>query len=139
MGQSFPLRMAMHGNAGVDVFLVLTGLWATIHLVPALEVASLSKSHDGAWLVIKQYFKKRVLRVMPPYLTSLMLVAFAIDHSAGADPALRRNHDTVFEYCPGSLPLNFVLLNNLVGFGGCGVVSGAAKLCYESFLRTLAV
>jgi hypothetical protein len=56
-----------------------------------------------------------------------------------ADPALRANHDTVFEYCPGSLPLNFVLMNNVVGFGGCGVVSGRrrrrARLAAETVCR----
>ena len=66
--------------------------------------------------------RKRVLRVLPAYGTALLLVALAVNHSKDAPPALRRNHDTVMEYCPGSLPLNFVLMNNLVGFGGCGVV-----------------
>jgi len=50
-------------------------------------------------------------------------VHHSLSHLQTADPALRHNHDTVFEYCPGSLPLNFVLLNNIIGFGGCGVVS----------------
>jgi hypothetical protein len=159
------LRLAMHGNAGVDVFLVLCGMWAALHLIPALEsVAAAPEGTPGAgvWPSIKQYYKKRVLRVLPPYFTALALVAFAIDHSKAsstsapapsprwqllctaalgyashpccvvppqdADPALRANHDTVFEYCPDTMPLNFLLLNNLAGFGGCGVVSRSAAL-----------
>ena len=112
----------MQGNAGVDIFLVLTGLWATLQLVPALQLAAMCGS--TSWSAVKQYYRKRVLRVLPPYATALALMALAIDHTRNADPALQRNHDTVFEYCPTSLPLNFVLANNVVGFGGCGVVSG---------------
>ena len=63
-----------------------------------------------------------MLRVLPAYATALALIAFGIDHSKNAPPELRNNHDTVFEYCPKSLILNFVLLNNILGFGGCGVV-----------------
>ncbi|KFM25383.1 hypothetical protein F751_6041 [Auxenochlorella protothecoides] len=40
------------------------------------------------------------------------------------------------EYCHLSLPLNFMLLNNAVGFGGCGVVSGSwLRLCMWLDLR----
>jgi hypothetical protein len=37
-------------------------------------------------------------------------------------PSSRHNHDQVFGYCHLSWPLNFVFLNNAVGFGGCGTV-----------------
>lgn len=60
--------------------------------------------------------------MLPAYATALALVAFSVNHNKDAPAALQRNHDTVFEYCLKSLPLNFVLMNNLIGFGGCGVV-----------------
>jgi hypothetical protein len=60
--------------------------------------------------------------VLPAYGTALALVAFGVNHNKDAPSALQRNHDTVFEYCIESLPLNFVLMNNLIGFGGCGAV-----------------
>ncbi len=63
-----------------------------------------------------------MFRVLPAYATALALVAFTANHNKDAPAALQRNHDTVFEYCLESLPLNFVLMNNLIGFGGCGVV-----------------
>ncbi|KAL4517234.1 hypothetical protein Ndes2437B_g06839 [Nannochloris sp. 'desiccata'] len=121
------LRLASFGNAGVDIFLVLTGLWATWQLVPAMEAACVPKGSaaktgkNSAWSTVKEYYRKRVVRVLPAYATALALVAFGVNHNKDAPAALQRNHDTVFEYCLESLPLNFVLMNNLIGFGGCGV------------------
>jgi peptidoglycan/LPS O-acetylase OafA/YrhL len=113
------MRLAMFGNVGVDAFFVLTGLWATVELVTSLEQAA--ASHADLWCVIRNYLARRAIRLLPAYASAVALVALAIDHSPHQKPHLRRNHDVVFEYCPGSLPLNFLFLNNAVGFGGCGV------------------
>lgn len=78
------LRLAMHGTAGVDVFLVCCGMWAALSLVPAMERAAADPKDApgaGVWPAVKAYYRKRVLRVLPPYATALLLVAFAIDHS----------------------------------------------------------
>ena len=71
--------------------------------------------------------------MLPAYITAIALVVFTVDHSKEAPAILSRNHDTVFEYCLESLPLNFVLMNNLIGFGGCGVV---CKFFYFIFNTT---
>ncbi len=56
------LRLAVFGNAGVDIFLVLTGLWATWQLVPAMETACAkgAGAEDGknsAWPAVKEYYR----------------------------------------------------------------------------------
>jgi hypothetical protein len=59
------LRLANFGNAGVDIFLVLTGLWATWQLVPAMEASCAAKgdvaaAKDGktsAWPTVKEYYR----------------------------------------------------------------------------------
>jgi hypothetical protein len=57
------LRLANFGNAGVDIFLLLTGVWATWQLVPAMEAACAAKGaaakagKNSAWPTIKEYYK----------------------------------------------------------------------------------
>lgn len=57
------LRLASFGNAGVDIFLVLTGLWATWQLVPAMEAACVPKGSaaktgkNSAWSTVKEYYR----------------------------------------------------------------------------------
>lgn len=82
LDKSLPLRLAMQGPIGVDLFLVLTGMWATAHLVPALELASLFDNVRGSlWRAVRRYYNKRARRVLPRYVTALLMVAFAIDHT----------------------------------------------------------
>lgn len=69
------------------------------------------------------------MRIVPAYFSTLLLLASAVDHSDGLPAALKRNHDTLFAYCPTTLPLNFVFLNNLAGLAGCGIVSNRTVVC----------
>lgn len=70
------LRLIAATPIGVDVFLVLTGMWAAMHLVPALERAAAGapgSSGTGIWPAIKNYYRcwhccahcKSVSRVEP--------------------------------------------------------------------------
>lgn len=56
---SLGLQLAMHGSAGVDIFLALTGLWAAYHLVPALEKSCQRRSagNAAAWPLIWTYYR----------------------------------------------------------------------------------
>jgi len=57
------LRLTIFGNAGVDIFLVLTGLWATWQLVPAMEAACIPKDaaaktgKNSSWSTVKEYYR----------------------------------------------------------------------------------
>ena len=62
------LRLAIFGNAGVDIFIVLTGLWATWQLVPAMEGTlkeavyavkgtSANAGKSSAWPIVKEYYR----------------------------------------------------------------------------------
>lgn len=35
---------------------------------------------------------------------------------------MKASYNVMFSHCQQTMPLSFVLLNNFVGFGGCGVV-----------------
>ena len=48
------LRLTHFGSFGVDIFLVLTGFWATWQLLPHLEAA---KNANAIWPLIKDYYK----------------------------------------------------------------------------------
>lgn len=67
-------------------------------------------------------YRRRVLRMLPDYFAVQIAIALWIDHQLPINHPLRDNHDTCMEYCQLSLPLNFLLSGNFVGFGGCGVV-----------------
>ena len=69
--------------------------------------------------------------MLPSYATTIALIALTINHTKTAPPALTPVHNTVFEYCSVSLPLNFLFLNNMVGFGGCGVVRSFFSVALE--------
>lgn len=106
----------------MDVFLVLTGLWATVHLIPALNQASkIDLPSEGIWNIVRRYYRKRIFAVLPPYVTTLLLVLMTSYHAQTPDQ--QRNKMTVMAYCPKSLPLNLLFLNNFAGFAGCGTVS----------------
>ena len=60
--------------------------------------------------------------MLPDYFAVQIAIALWIDHQLPINHPLRDNHDTCMEYCELSLPLNFLLSGNFVGFGGCGVV-----------------
>jgi peptidoglycan/LPS O-acetylase OafA/YrhL len=129
----WPMKALQSGPMGPEIFFLLTGIWATLQLVPLLEkaVPSSSSSYrrqkgelDGKTTTetITTYYRKRLLyKLLPPYFTTMLLIAFTIPHDhENIPPLLVNNHNTVFEYCHLSLPLNFVFLNNFFGFGGCG-------------------
>lgn len=82
----------MNGSAGVDVFLVLTGLWAAHALLPALEGAAGRGGAGATRRAIGSYYRKRAARLLPEYATTLLLLLL-VDHSPaldpGAPPALR--------------------------------------------------
>lgn len=67
--------------------------------------------------------RRRVGKLLPAYLLTMLAVGWGIDHKLPAGSTLQLNHDSQMMYCDKSLPLNFMLFSNVVGFGGCGVVS----------------
>jgi peptidoglycan/LPS O-acetylase OafA/YrhL len=126
----WPMKALQSGPMGPEIFFLLTGIWVTLQLVPLLEKAMpcspFSKRQKGelggntSTETITIYYRKRLLyKLLPPYFTTMLLIAFTIPHE-NIPPPLVKNHNTVFEYCHLSLPLNFVSLNNFIGFGGCG-------------------
>lgn len=46
---------------------------------------------------------------------------FTIPHGDSIPGHMKSNHDVMFAYCPQTLPLSVLLLNNFVGFGGCSL------------------
>lgn len=123
LDNSWLLRLATNGNAGVDIFLVLTGLFATTHLVPALQQACKADlPSDGIWSIVRRYYRKRAINILPPYATALLLVLMISVHSSGnVERQLMKM--PVMQFCPSHIPLNLLLLNNFAGFAGCGTVS----------------
>lgn len=70
--------------------------------------------------------RRRILKVLLPYITTLILTFLAVDHSVQTRrPELQPNYSVVYQYCPKPLITNVLLLNNFLGFAGCGVVSRA--------------
>lgn len=77
----------MNGSAGVDVFLVLTGLWAAHALLPALEGAAARCGEGATWRTIRSYYRKRAARLLPEYATTLLLLLL-VNHSPSLDPGV---------------------------------------------------
>jgi peptidoglycan/LPS O-acetylase OafA/YrhL len=127
LAASAALRAAALGAAGVDVFLVLTGLFAVVALAPELEAAAAATRGDAAAELValrgvaRRYWRRRARRALAPYATALALAALGVDHSAVADLALAPNRSVVHAFCPTTLPLSLVVAQNLAGFAGCGV------------------
>eukprot|EP00890_Picochlorum_soloecismus_P006522 jgi/Picsp_1/695/NSC_00689-R1_hypothetical protein CHLNCDRAFT_50241 [Chlorella variabilis] len=65
--------------------------------------------------------RKRALRMLLPYVATLLLIAYAVPHEQSESSGNHTSHDVAFGFCPRTFPLNLVLLNNFIGFGGCGV------------------
>lgn len=69
----------------------------------------------------KGYMYGRIKRIMIPYLFIILLIYLTIPHGESTPRHMKANHDVIFAYCPTTLPLSFLLLNNFIGFGGCGL------------------
>lgn len=109
----FPLKLVQYAPLGPEFFFLMTGAWATLQLMPEME--------KNSSFQLCLYYKRRVLKLIPPYFSTMVLIALFIEHRPDKlHPSLKANHNTVFEYCHLTLPLNFLLMNNFVGFGGCG-------------------
>lgn len=52
---------------------------------------------------------------------------------------MKASYDVMFSHCQQTMPLSFVLLNNFVGFGGCGVVRFYLYLVLSTYLPTFYV
>lgn len=101
------------GPLAVDFFLVLTGLLAAYQLVPALE------SSVSGLRVVRQYWRRRALRVLPAYLaTNLVLLAALPPASPAPEAALAR---AIFMgNCPAGLWRNLAFLINFNNAQACG-------------------
>ena len=52
---------------------------------------------------------------------------------------MKASYDIMFSHCQQTMPLSFILLNNFVGFGGCGVVRYCLYLVLSTYLLTFFV
>lgn len=105
VNQSWFLKLVSFANLGVDGLLVLSGFLAGRSFLAQREDAPFS---------LVGYLKKKHARILVPYWILLVTIGLSIrGRSEFFDP--------IFGYCPGTLPLSPVLLNNFIGFGGCGV------------------
>lgn len=69
----------------------------------------------------KRYMWGRSRKILPAYAIALLFTYFGIPHGNTIPWNMKRNHDVAFEYCPHTFPLSMLLLNNIVGFSGCGL------------------
>ena len=90
------------------------------HCCQPVDCCCCYRSH--AFINLSSPCSKRMLRIVPAYTTSLLAVTFLVDHSPNQPRPLQLNRETCMAMCPTYLPLNFIFLNNLAGFGGCAVV-----------------
>lgn len=107
VNQNIALKLLSFANLSVDGFIVLSGFLAGHSFLAAPHRFSL-----------RAYLARKVRRILVPYwLTLLAIVAifavFGSSPSAATDP--------FFGHCPRTLALSLLLLNNFIGFGGCGV------------------
>lgn len=63
----------------------------------------------------------RFKRVVIPYIVTLFLIYFGLPHLKSIPDHMKANYNVMFSYCPKTWPLSLFLLNNFIGFGGCGV------------------
>ena len=104
------LKLLSFANLSVDGFLVLSGYLAW-------RASSCETSQPFS---LTAYIGKKVRRILVPYWATLAAVA-AMARLPLVAPGVR--FDPIFnpKYCPRTLVLSPLLLNNWIGFGGCGV------------------
>ena len=101
---SIALKLLSFANLSVDGFIVLSGF-----------LAGRSFLASPCTFSLRAYLAKKVRRILVPYWITLLAI-LAILAVVGNNPT-----DPFFGYCPGTLALSPLLLNNFIGFGGCGV------------------
>ena len=107
----------------MDGFIVLSGFLASFPLK--------SKSMPFSF---KRYIGGRCRKILLPYAVVLLLTYFGIPHGKSIPVKMQANHDVMFGYCPQTLPLSLLLLNNFVGFGGCSLHLWSVSVQMHLFL-----
>lgn len=104
------LKLSAISNLGVDAFIVLSGFLAVFSMKS--RICSFS---------FRRYIWRRCHKIMIPYILALLMTYFTIPHGDSIPGHMKSNHNVMFAYCPQTLPLSLLLLNNFVGFGGCSL------------------
>lgn len=117
------LKFAASANLGVDAFIVLSGFLASMSM----------KAHTASFSP-KKYMAGRCRKILPPYAIVLLLTYFFIPHGKAIPAKMLASHDVMFAYCPQTLPLSPLLLNNFVGFGGCSLHLWSVSVQMHLFL-----
>lgn len=104
VNQSIALKLLSFANLSVDGFIVLSGY-----------LAGRSFLASPCRFSLEEYLAKKVRRILVPYWLTLLAI-LAVLGVVGTNPS-----DPFFGYCPRTIVLSPFLLNNFIGFGGCGV------------------
>ncbi|KAI8108629.1 hypothetical protein M9434_006652 [Picochlorum sp. BPE23] len=110
------LKLIAHGNFAVDLFITISGFLAAWHVQPLFK----SPSNSARFSVIS-YLWGRCKRLLVPYFATLVAIHFMLPQQQEIPERMKASYDVMFSHCQQTMPLSFVLLNNFVGFGGCGV------------------
>jgi peptidoglycan/LPS O-acetylase OafA/YrhL len=97
------LKLMSFANLGVDGLIVLSGVLAGMELL----------RQRSAEFSLLSYIKRKFKKILVPYWMTLIAV-WALFSDGDPD-------DVMFGRCPQNLVLSPVLMNNLAGFGSCGV------------------
>lgn len=123
INQNNVLKVIACANLGVDAFVVLSGFLAAFH-----------KGEGYVSFSFTSYVLGRCKRVLLPYFLTLIAIYFIVPHSESIPIHMKVNHDVMFAYCPQTLSLSFFLLNNFIGFGGCGIHLWSVSLQMHLFV-----
>ena len=122
-----------HGCAGVDVFLVCSAALATASLVGALRVTPA----PGAWAVVRTYWWRRALRVLPPYYLALGVTAWV--YGGTWPPGDAGSFGIVAGGgCPHNAWAGLLFVNNMFRWRQCGarVEAGCVGALHRPHNRT---
>ena len=117
VNQNIFLKLISFSNISVDALIVLSGFLAGRSFLASREFS------------FRRYLQNRIRRILFPYWSTLV-----------ATWVVSRLNTPIFdpifspEYCPRSLLLSPVLLNNFVGFGACGVHLWSVAVQFHLFV-----
>ena len=135
VNRNMGLKLLSFANLSVDGFIVLSGYLAARSWVtdPTSSSKTISRSS------LRRYLTNKVSRILVPYWLTLAGIALfelvrsvsgvgrGSFHSSSGSSDSSDSFDTIFDpifgaaYCPRTLVLSPLLMNNFIGFGGCGV------------------